>query len=98
MTTEPVIEQRPAKNYVAIETRVHMNEIPVVLPDLFPKVYEWLNRHNIPAAGAPFFRYLAMNEKYELDVEVGIPVEQATQGGGEIKAGFFPEGSYVVMT
>ena len=98
MTTEPVIEHRGAKNYVAIETRVHMNEIPAVLPALIPKVYAWLNDRSIPAAGAPFFRYLAMNEKHELDVEVGVPVEQATQGDGEINAGFFTEGSYGVMT
>ena len=98
MTTEPAIEQRNEINYVAIETRVHMNEIPAALPALFPKVYDWLNSRNIPVKGAPFFRYLAMNEKHELDVEVGVPVEEATKEDGEIKSGYFPAGPYVVMT
>lgn len=98
MIAQPAIEHRAELHYVAIRTRVGMNDIPGTLPPLFPKVSNWMKDQHILPGGAPFFRYLAMNEKHELDVEVGIPVASAVNPGGEMLAGFFPEGSYAVLT
>ncbi|MES2893715.1 MAG: GyrI-like domain-containing protein [Bacteroidota bacterium] len=98
MMDQPVIQHREELHYVAIRTRVGMNDIPVVLPPLLSQVSTWMKDKNIVPAGAPFFRYLAMNEQHELDVEVGIPVATEVAPGPEMIAGSFPAGSYAVIT
>jgi effector-binding domain-containing protein len=96
MLTEPKIVERKKQHYAAIRTTVSMNDIPHVLPPLIPEVADWLSKNNIVPDGAPFFRYLTMGNK--LDVEVGIPVQHAINNDGRIVAGFFPAGKYPTIT
>jgi predicted transcriptional regulator YdeE len=98
MHTEPKVEHRDERHYVAIETCVPMSEIATSLPPLIPQVVSWLERHKVPADGPPFFHYLAINKDSQLQVEVGVPVKSTPHSDDRIHTGTFPAGQYVTVT
>jgi len=98
MLTEPKIEKRDEQPYVAIRSKVAMNEIPQLLPPHIHEVIDWLNQHHIKPSGAPFFHYRSMGSDGKLVVEVGVPVKESVPGDGRVNAGNFMAGNYVVVT
>ncbi|GLU52094.1 GyrI-like domain-containing protein [Dyadobacter frigoris] len=98
MTTEPKIEFLEAEPYVAIRQKVSMAEIPTVLPPLISEVFIWMGKENIEGNGAPFFRYLSMDEHSNLIVDVGVPTKTKVNGDNRIISRAFPEGDYAVLT
>ena len=61
MLTIPKIEYQPGRHYVAIRSKVSMEDIPKVLPHLIPEVINWLKENGRPAEGIAFFHYKAMD-------------------------------------
>lgn len=98
MLTEPKIETRNEQPYVAIRSKLAMQEIPRLLPPHIHEVFDWLDEHQVKPAGAPFFHYRAMQSNGQLVVEVGVPVENPVFGDKRVRAGAFPAGRYVVLT
>ena len=99
-TTEPKLEQRDEQPYIAIRRQVTRQEIGPVLGDqVMRDVFTWLEGKGVPPAGAPFFRYLAIDMAGEghFDVEVGVPVETTVPGAGSVSAGVLPAGRYAVL-
>jgi len=98
--TEPKLEQRDEQPYIAIRRQVTKQEIGPVLGDqVVPDVFTWLESKGVAPAGAPFFRYLAIDMTGEghFDIEVGIPVATAVPGAGIVTAGVLPAGRYAVL-
>lgn len=98
MTTEPKIEFLEAEPYVAIRRKVSMAEIPTVLPPLISEVFIWMGKEKVEGNGAPFFRYLSMDEHNNMIVDVGIPTKIKVTGSGKIISRTFPEGDYAALT
>jgi effector-binding domain-containing protein len=99
-TTEPKLEQRDKQPYIAIRRQVTRQELGPVLGDqVVGQVFAWLASKGLAPAGAPFFRYLAIDMAGEgyFDVEVGVPVEPAVPGDGNASAGVLPAGRYAVL-
>lgn len=96
MITEPRVEDRDERHYVAIRATVSMEEIVERLPPLIPQVHEWLSARGKEPDGALFFRYLRLDEGKRLDVEVGLPVREPLNGDDEVRPGSFPAGRYLV--
>lgn len=99
-TSEPRLEQRDEQPYIAIRRQVTKEEIGSVLGDqVVPDVFTWLESKGVAPAGAPFFRYLAIDMTGEghFDIEVGVPVETAVPGAGIVSAGVLPAGRYAVL-
>jgi effector-binding domain-containing protein len=98
-TTEPKLEQRDERHYVAVRRRVKMRELGTVLPPLGEVVFTWLKKQGVAPAGAPFFRYLYtdMEGEGQFEVEVAVPVETPLTGEGEIVAGVLPAGRYATL-
>ena len=94
MLTEPKVERRTEQAYAAIRTKVSMKDIPTVLPPLFPEMFAWLAKNNIAPAGPPFIHYLSMDKDDQLQVAVGIPVQNPVTGDGRVVGGAFPAGTY----
>ena len=59
-TTPPLLQNRPARPYVAIPLTVSMAQLPDVLPDLFAEARSWAREHGAQVVGAPFVRYRAI--------------------------------------
>jgi effector-binding domain-containing protein len=94
--SEITIEQRDAQPYVAIRSRVSMEEIPVKLPPLHDEVFDWLKSRGIEMAGPPFFRYLGGNMSH-MEVDVGVPVATPVEGDGRVIVDTLPTGRYAVI-
>jgi effector-binding domain-containing protein len=95
MLTTPTLEHRAEQRYVAIRATPTMSQIGLVAAPLIAEVFGWLEEQGISPAGPPFFRYLLIDMERELELHVGVPVEQETPGAGHVLAGAFPEGEYV---
>ncbi len=98
MTTIPKIEFFEAEPYVAIRQKVSMAEISTVLPPLISEVFIWMGKEKVDGNGAPFFRYLSMDEHNNLIVDVGIPTKIKVAGSDKIISRIFPEGDYAALT
>jgi effector-binding domain-containing protein len=97
MLSEPQVIERPAQPYVAIRAQVTMQTLGTVLPGLHPRVFAWLGEQGISPAGAPFWKYNAIDMERSLEVEVGVPVTAPVDGDGEVLAGVLPPGQYAAL-
>lgn len=95
--TAPKVEHRTEQAYAAILTKAVMKDLPSVLPPLFPEMFAWLTKNNIPPAGPPFVRYLSMDKDGQLQLAVGIPVQHAVTDDDRVTGGSFPAGTYASL-
>jgi hypothetical protein len=51
-----------------------MREIGTVLPPLINEVFSWLEKKGVKPACAPFWRYLILDMKGKLEIDVAVPV------------------------
>jgi len=96
MPSAPEIVTRAAQPYAAIRTRMTMAELPGLGPRL-GEVFAWLGGHGLAPAGPPFFKYNVIDMMRELEVEAGVPVATAADGGGEVISGVLPAGRYATV-
>ncbi len=97
MMTEPTIEDRAEQHYAGIRTRVPIQELPTVIPQLIGEVAAWLGKQEIAPSGAPFIRYHVIDMAARLDIEIGWPVAKAMTGDGRVAAGVLPAGRYASL-
>jgi len=97
MTKMPKLVNRKAQPYVAIRRQVAMREIATVLPPLVNDVFAWLTKKGIRPAGAPFWRYLIIDMKGKLEIDVAVPVAVAPPSGKHIVVDVLPAGLYATM-
>jgi effector-binding domain-containing protein len=94
MLGEAQVIERAAQPYVAIRAQVTMQALGTVLPEMHPRVFAWLGERGIPPAGAPFWKYNAIDMDRGLEVEVGVPVAALADGDDQVLAGVLPPGRY----
>ena len=93
----PTVISRSAVSYMGISSREQMSTMSTVFPRLMPKLGAFLGSHHLAPYGAPFIRYIRVNMKSELDIELGMPVKQTAPGAGPISPGVLPAGKYVSL-
>jgi hypothetical protein len=96
MPEVPALTCRDAQPYVAIATAVTMDGFDVVEP-LTDEVFAWMDQHGVMRAGAPFVRIVTSDMSAELDIEVGVPVENASSSDERFLVGSIPAGTYVTL-
>jgi effector-binding domain-containing protein len=94
MLSTPRIEHRGEQQYVAIRATTPMSGLGAVAPPLVGEVFGWLDVRGIEPCGPPFFRYLVVDMDHELELDVGVPVAQATPGDGRVHSESLPAGDY----
>jgi effector-binding domain-containing protein len=96
MISEPKLEYRLEKSYVAIRTQV---PIPFgkYLGPLWNEVDSWLGKRGINQFGPAIIRYLTTDMSKKLDIEVGFVTDQAVAGDGRILADVLPAGKYATL-
>jgi effector-binding domain-containing protein len=97
MFTEPVVVERKSQPYAAVKATLTMDEISVVLPDLVPEVFDWLEGRGIARAGEPFVKYNSVEMDRKLEVEVGLPVASGRIGDNRVLGGVLPGGRYASL-
>jgi effector-binding domain-containing protein len=97
--TEPQIEDRDARPYLAIRSEV-TNGIRAAVDSSFPQLFSWLGGHGIEPAGPPFIRYLEVDAAGEpLEIEVAAPISGDSEPATDdtVRAGVLPAGRYVTL-
>jgi len=98
MADQPRIVTRGAQPYVAIAATVTMDDIAAAA-DRMPEVVAWIRARDIPAAGAPFFKYDVIAMPNRLQMQVGIPVsEPVGDTDSDVVAGVLPAGRYAMVS
>jgi effector-binding domain-containing protein len=95
MLSPPEQQWRDRQPYAAIAARLPMSKMATVLPEAWPAVNSWLSQRRLSPAGAPFIRYRVIDMAGYLQIEVGIPITEATPSDGRIVCGTMPAGHYV---
>jgi uncharacterized protein YndB with AHSA1/START domain/effector-binding domain-containing protein len=94
----------PEQPMISIRATVKVADLAAALDDRLSALREYLERHGVRPAGAPFVRYHSFPDigpdtegagDLETDVEEGVPVPQALPGEGRIAAGELPGGPVV---
>lgn len=98
LMTEPAIETRPERPYVAITRRVSMESFASVIPPLLGQVFAWLERSGVAPSGLPFFRYSVINMPGEMEISAGVPITESVDGNNEVDPGMIAAGRYVTAT
>jgi len=91
MSATPEIVTRAEQPYAAIRTRVPMAELGAFAARI-GEVFAWLGARGVAPAGAPFFKYNAIDMMRELEVEAGVPVAAAVDGDADVLSGVLPAG------
>lgn len=95
--TEPEIQQRPAQPYLGITGRI-TDGVPAFVDRAFPELFGWLGEHGVEPAGPPFIRYRQIDTDGEpLELEVGAPVSESTEGDERVHPGALPAGRYLTF-
>jgi effector-binding domain-containing protein len=97
MSATPEIVTRAEQPYMAIRARATMAELGG-LGARFGEVFAWLDARGLAPAGAPFFRYNAIDMMRQLQIDVGVPVAAAVDGDGHVVPGVLPAGRYATLT
>jgi len=96
MFDEPSITTRDAQPYVAIVTAVTMEGFDVV-EGLTDEVVTWIGARGAVPAGSPLVRIVTSDMSGELDIEVGVPVNDPPPGDDRFVIGSIPRGLYVTL-
>jgi len=95
--SEPKLETHDAHHYVAIRSKVAMQELPTVIPQSIDEVFSWLSEQGIEPDGPPLVRYHLINMATKLDIAVGWPTANALSGNDRIHADTLPAGRYASL-
>jgi effector-binding domain-containing protein len=96
MFDEPSITARESQSYVAIVTAVTMDGFDVV-EALTGEVFAWIGAHGAAPSGPPFVRIVTSDMSGELDIEVGVPLDDPPAGDDRFVIGSIPRGTYVTL-
>jgi effector-binding domain-containing protein len=97
MSHEPRVEQRAARPYAGIRMRVTMDGLSGAVDQGFPELFGWLAEHGRAPAGPPFIRYHVIDMDAGLEIELGVPVDVASDGEGRVRPGALPDGRYAML-
>jgi len=98
MMTLPENVELPERPYIYVPFTVRMDQMQQPADQGFPQLFDYLARHGLKPAGAPFYNYRRINMEDTLDVEAGIAVEAPAAEEGSVKAGTLPGGRFMTVT
>jgi hypothetical protein len=93
---QPTIATRERQAYLAVATKVTMEGFDVV-EGLTDEVFAWLSHHGVAPSGPPFVRIVTSDMTAELDIEVGVLVDDPPAGDDRFIIGAVPAGSYATL-
>ncbi|MDJ1434698.1 GyrI-like domain-containing protein [Halostagnicola sp. A-GB9-2] len=95
--TTPSLEHRSDRPCVEIPIEATLAEWGQVNA-LVGELLEWLERHEEPLVGAPFYRYRVLgDETRPFELEVGVPTEGRLDGDDRVQPGTIPAGTYAIL-
>ena len=96
MLTLPQVVLRPATPYFALKQEVDLpfdDEVPAILGRLFERIQAL----GLRPAGPVFFKHNVVDMP-RLEMEFGVPLEEAVEADGDFTSGVLPAGRHVELT
>src|SRR5438105_3649185 len=97
MLSEPRVDDRNERPYLAVRSQVPMAELPTIIPQGIGEVHGVLMQRGIRPAGAPFVRYHVINMPGMVDISVGWPIPAPASGTDRAVADILPAGLYASL-
>lgn len=98
MLSLPVRNRRKKQPYLAIRSRLFSRQIVKQSQLFLPEVRNFMQAEGIAHGGPAFFRYNTISPTGEMDIEFGHFTDKLYAGGGPIRAGILPGGSFMSVT
>lgn len=98
MLSLPAKNRRKKQPYLAIRSRLSKRQIPKQAQLFLPEVRSFMEEQGIVVTGPSFFRYNMISANGEMDIEFGHFTDKLYSGGGPVRAGILPAGSFMSMT
>lgn len=97
-TVDYEIERRTVEPQPVLSVRgpTTPDDVPSAIAERTRAVWQHMQGIGVQPAGPPFTRYHEVGDDGEVDLEVGFPVPEALEGGGEVEAGRLPGGEVIV--
>ena len=86
-----VVEEREPQPVLSIRRTVELARLSEAQGESLRDLWGSIQRRGVEPAGPPFVRYHTFGET-ETDLEVGVPVVEASPGEGQVGAGELPGG------
>ena len=93
MTHKCELIELQSQTTLATRTRTPVQELPVVLGQIYGTIMQYLCEHGEVPGGAPYVAYFNLDMQ-DLDIEVGIPVSRPLPQKGDVLPGEIPAGKY----
>ncbi len=99
-TSKIIVEEHPAQPTLAIRLKTSPENLSSNTAEVINKIMTYLEKIGKKASNMPYSAYYNMDsmDQQEIDVEVGIPVEEDLPGKGNIQATKLPAGKYAAIT
>ncbi|MEX0957148.1 MAG: GyrI-like domain-containing protein [Rhizobiaceae bacterium] len=98
MLTVPRIVSLPARPYAAIRTRITMDEIMKVSPQLFGEIWGWVDAANAQPTGMTILKYNVVDMAGIMELEYGVSTAASVTSDERVLAGTLPAGRYATIT
>ena len=97
MLTLPAKVRRKKQPCLYIRSRLSRRNLRKQAVLFFGELRDFIASHGITDAGPGFMRYLAVGREDELDMEFGYFTDRLHSGGGPVRAGMLPSGTFMSM-
>ena len=87
-----LVEERKSQPVLSIRRTVELAHLTEAQGESLRELWGSIQRRGVEPAGPPFVRYHTFGET-ETDLEVGVPVVEASSGEGPVAAGELPGGA-----
>ena len=98
MLSLPAKNRRKKQPYLAIRSRLFSRQIAKQAQLFLPEVRNFMEQQGLPATGPSFLRYNTISPTGEMDIEFGHFTDKLYAGGGPVRAGILPSGSFMSVT
>lgn len=99
MALEISMQERQRTHYVGIPVTAQLSEFgaPGGPNEMIPRIYQWLEDHNIAPVSGPLYVYRHVGSSEEpVDLTVAVPVAEPVKPTSGLVLGSLPAGTYVV--
>lgn len=95
MLTLPARLRRKKQPYLSIRSQLMRRNLRRQAVLFFSELREFMGARGVEDAGPGFMRYLSVDRGGELDMEFGYLTARVYAGGGPVRSGMLPSGSFM---
>lgn len=95
MLTLPAKKRRKKQPYLSIRSQLARRNLRRQAVLFFSEIREFMGSRGIEDAGPGFMRYLSIGRDGEIDMEFGYLTARVHAGGGPVRAGILPSGTFM---